>query len=262
MQVNSSEYQKHVVFKNLEQYIQFYDDWSFRVFGFSTIGTTAIANLDSALFSSMKGTMDSIRMLLQSGRINDAYALLRKFYDCIYINVYITLYTKDNVSVENLIVKQVQDWFQGTEQLPSIRTISDYIRKHKKLAEINNIIFKYKTYAELRDRCNDNTHYNFFKNVLLNDNEIYSSKRDQVLNDISEDITHLVIMHLSLIFYLSEHYMASTDYLDHLEFGQTPPEDSQYWVSTFVQNIFDGVIKKYRPDIAKYIKNVTVMDLE
>ena len=56
--------------------------------------------------------------------------------------------------------------------------------------------------------------------------------------------------------------MMSSDYLDYLDIGQTPPEDSQYRVAPFVQNIFDNIIKVYRNDLAEEIIKTTSMKLE
>lgn len=188
--------------------------------------------------------------------------MLRKFYDSVYINVYTTLYLEDNYSFENLVVKQIQDWLRGKDTLPSTQTISNYIRNHKKLKDLNTILFKDKTYRDLRDRGNDNAHYNFYQNVILNDDKIYNKERGTILEQISSDISHVVIMHASYMFYINQHYMASSDYIDYLEMGHTPPEDSQYWVAPFIQDIFDSLIREQRPDIAELIMNTTSMHLE
>jgi hypothetical protein len=55
--------------------------------------------------------------------------------------------------------------------------------------------------------------------------------------------------------------MTSSDYLDPLECGIVPVPDSQYWVAPFVQEVFDNIIAKQRPDIAATIKRYTCMQL-
>ena len=54
----------------------------------------------------------------------------------------------------------------------------------------------------------------------------------------------------------------SSDYIDYLEAGMKPKEDSQYWVAPFIQEIFSDVIDKKRPDIATELKNNSEMQLE
>ena len=78
MMVSDEKYQKHGVFEALERYAAFYESLAHSVFGFVSLGTRAICNIDSYLFSSIQGTLASIQAILRDGRINDAYALLRK----------------------------------------------------------------------------------------------------------------------------------------------------------------------------------------
>ena len=54
----------------------------------------------------------------------------------------------------------------------------------------------------------------------------------------------------------------SSDYVDSLDVGITPEEDSQYRVAPFIQEIFNNIIKTNRPDIAEEIKKNTEMKLE
>jgi hypothetical protein len=56
--------------------------------------------------------------------------------------------------------------------------------------------------------------------------------------------------------------MMSSDYIDALDCGMTPEDGSQYNVAPFIQEIFNSIIEKYRPDIALEIKLKTVMRLE
>jgi len=55
--------------------------------------------------------------------------------------------------------------------------------------------------------------------------------------------------------------MVSEDNKDYLEEGQTPPDNAQYWVAPFIQEIFDDLIKKYLGDIADLIKKSSCMEL-
>lgn len=228
MDTFSKQYQEHPIFEELNDYFEFYRGISFTIMGFITFGTTSMTNIDTYVFSSMQGTIDSIRTLLRNGRINDAYALLRKYYDSTVINIYSSLYLQDQVSLDNFIVEKIENWLNGKEQLPEYRIMSDYVRKSEKLKEINELLYKDDTYKRLRNRCNDHTHYNFYHNLLLNDNEIHLSYRLNSLNQFSADVRNIFILHCSYLFYLNEHYMSSTDYTDYLDCGITPVDGSQY----------------------------------
>lgn len=255
-------YQEHSVFALLLKYAKFYERLSFSIMGFVTPGTMAIINIDTYMYSSIKGTIESIHDILIKGRINDSYALLRKYYDSIMINIYSNLYLNDHYSIDNFIVDKINKWLQGKERLPEFRIMSNYIRSSVKLKEINNILYKDTRYKYIRERCNDHTHYNFYQNLLLNDNEIHIENRLQALSIFSEDLENIFILHISYLFYLNGHYMMSSDYVDSLDCGLTPEDGSQYYVAPFIQEIFDDEIKKKRSDLATEIKSKTCMQLE
>jgi hypothetical protein len=261
MMVTDEEYQKHTVFSDLERYSAFYQSLGHSVFGFVSVGTRAICNIDSYLFSSIEGTLLSIRVILRDGRINDAYALLRKYYDSAIINIYTGLYLKDHVSLENFIVEQIDRWLHGKDQLPKFRVMSQYIRESPRVAPITSLLFGDNHYKQLRDRCNDHTHYNFYRNVLFNDNKIFLKDRQRALQEISNDLRDVLILHVSYMFFANGHYMMSSDYLDCLECGMTPEPNSEYWVAPFVQEIFDQTVKKARPDVVATIKQHTSIQL-
>lgn len=255
------EYIEHSVYEQLKCYSDFYDSLSFLIKGWSSMGTIAILNIDTYAYSSIKGTIDSISEILYKGRINDAYALLRKYYDSTIINIYTNLYLMDNFNIDNFVVEKIDNWVKGTETIPEYRVISKYIKDSQRLTSINKSLTRDDRYKKIRDRCNNNTHYNFCSNVLLNDNQIYNPNRVKWLNVFSKDIEAIFIQHFAYIFYLNEHYMMSSDYVDCLDMGLQPEEGSEYWVASFVQEIFDRVIKSKRCDIAEEIKNNTKMQL-
>ena len=259
--IDSEEYQKHHVFSELDKYIGFYESLSCSVSGFGSTGTTAVLNIDTCIFSSIKGTLESIQHILKNGRINDAYALLRKYYDSEIINIYSNLYLEDHVSIENFIVDKINNWLKGEVRLPEYRVMNNYIRKSEKVSVINNLLHSDKRYKNIRDRCNDNTHYNFFYNMLLNDNERPNEHRIKALNSFSVDIKDIFILHLAYLFFFKDHFMTSSDYMDALECDVEPKLDSQYWVAPFIQGIFDEIITKRRPDITEAIKQNTCMQL-
>ena len=255
------DYLEHYVFKQLEEYTDFYKSLSFSVINWISKGTKALLNLDTYTFYSIQGTINSIKDILIKGRINDSYALLRKYYDSTIINIYSNLFLSDHFSIDNFIVEQIDNWISGKESIPEYRVILKYIKDSSKLKPINDLLNKDDRYKKIRDRCNDNMHYNFYYNLLLNDNEIYNPNRIKYLDIFSKDIESLFIQHFTYLFYLNDHYMMSSDYIDSLDFGLTPEENSQYWVAPFIQEIFDSVIKINRSDIADEIKKHSQMKL-
>ncbi len=261
MQVTDKAYTEHQVFAELDRYANFYKQLAMSVFQFVSMGTKAICNIDTYVYSSIQGTVESIKIILLAGRINDAYALLRKYYDSAVINVYSNLYLKDNFSFENFVVEKINNWLQGKETLPDYRVMSQYIRASETLKPINDLLYGDDKYKRLRDRCNDHTHYNFYRHVMLNDNEIHIENRGQWLERFRRDAQDIFFLHLAYVFFLNDHYMMSSDHLDALECNMHPEENSQYWVAPFIQDIFHEVITPGRPDITAAIKANSAMQL-
>lgn len=255
-------YQAHPVREKLSRHAAFYETLSTAVFGFVSMGTRAICNIDSYVYSSIQGTLGTTSDALLKGRIGDAFSLLRRYHDSAVINVYSSLYLQDHFGPKNFTVQHIQAWLSGKERLPEFRVMSKYIRDSEKLRPITKLLFAGSTYTDIRDRCNDFTHYNFYASVLSNDGDIYLKNRLALLDTFAKDLDNLLILHLSLIFYLNPHYMMSSDYVDALECGIPPDEGSQYLVSPFVQRIFDSTIKPIRPDIFQVIKSDTSMRIQ
>lgn len=266
MMISDAAYAQHALFAEIEQIIDFYESFADGVFQFATMGTTAIANIDTYVYSAMAGTLRSTRDVIRAGRINDGYALLRRFYDCAIINTYSNLYLKDHFSTvaptpESLIVRHVNDWLHGKQRLPEYRVISNYVRTSARLAEINRLLYRDVRYKSIRDRCNDHMHYNFFNHVMLNNGEVYLAQRVSVIDQVMRDLRDIFALHLAYIFTVNDHYMMSSDHMDYLECGQTPPDGSQYWVAPYVQKVFDSFLSADRPDLSEAVKAGTKMQL-
>jgi len=97
---------------------------------------------------------------------------------------------------------------------------------------------------------------------MINDNQIYLKDRLALLTAIQRDLKSIFVLHLSYILFLNNHYMMSSDYMDALEAGMIPAENSQCLVAPFIQNMFSNIIAKERPDIARVIIDSTSMYLD
>ena len=97
--------------------------------------------------------------------------------------------------------------------------------------------------------------------MLFNSNSLHIN-RQPILDQLENDVLDLFTMHLTCVFFINEHYMASSDYMDYLECGLKPETDSQYWVAPAIQKIFDEVLEIRRPDVCAVIKDHSSMHLE
>ncbi|HYF69064.1 MAG TPA: hypothetical protein VD884_13065 [Ohtaekwangia sp.] len=247
------KYTNHAVFKDLGTYGQFYEDISDRTIDFTTDGLQHPFSMETYAFTSISGTLHSVKDTLYKGRIGDAYALLRKYYESILLTTYITLYIKDNHNIDNMVVKEVDDWVSGAKEFPKKAKVKEYINRSEWLSKVNNF-FDDAVYKQISDRCNSYMHFNRFRFMLFNDNKVHIEDRHKMLDQFEVDARNLFIRHFTFVVELNYHFFTTNDYVDYLEMDETPPENCQYWVATNVQEIFDGVIRKYRKDIATYIK--------
>lgn len=261
MNVHEDQYQQHPVFGQLSKCSEFYGQLAQSVFRCVNGGTGSAWNIDSYVFSSIQGTLESISALLRNGRINDGYALLRKYHDSAVINIYSLLYLDEHFGIDNFVVEQINSWVRGKASLPEYRVMVQYIRASAQVVAITRVLNADTRYKQLRNRCNDHSHYNFYQNVLLNDNGIHLPRRARALDELSTDLRDLFILHFAYLFSARQHYMMSSDYTDHLDCGMQPEPDSQYWVAPFIQKVFDDTIKVHRPDVAAELKAHTSMHL-
>lgn len=257
------EYLNHKVFNRLREYAKFYDQLGFGVMGFITTGTGSMINIDAYVYSSMQGTMDSMWSTLRKGQIGDAYALMRKYYDSTIINVYTNLIIEDNFNIDDPATFKnptIDGWLKGGKQLPEYRVMSQYVKESPKLKSVTDLLAKDNRYKGVRDRCNDHTHYNFYRHVLLNDGQIHQ-ERIISLNNFLHDLDQIFIQHFVYLFYLNGHYLMSSDYADYMDVGATPPDGCQYWVAPYIQTAFDKFVKPKRADLAKQLIDDTSMEL-
>lgn len=88
--------------------MDYYESVSFSSFSFIPTGTNGIANYVSYIYLSLKGTLDSIRLVMKAGQLSDAYVLIRKFFDDVLVDIYLDIVRKDKFDwMKSIIVKDV-----------------------------------------------------------------------------------------------------------------------------------------------------------
>lgn len=256
------EYQSHGVFSLLDSLIEFYNAVYMLGPTFITHGiVSGILNVDSVVCGSLAGTLNSVKVVLKEGRVNDAYALLRKYHDGIIAVIYVNVYIAENYSLNNIVVEKIQDWVNNKQKLPSTEKMLNVIRKYKPLEDLEKLFDFDGLYHRIRRLTNGNTHYNKLYYLWLNNNMIYNPNRIKELDNIYSYTLHLFIFHFSYMYSLNPHYMMSSDYIDALDMSLQPEDGSQYWVAPYVKEVFEKYVVIKRPDIADYIKNNTEMKL-
>jgi hypothetical protein len=49
--------------------------------------------------------------------------------------------------------------------------------------------------------------------------------------------------------------VSATDYIDHLDCNMEPPEESEYFVASFVQDFIDKKVSMIHPELKQYLKD-------
>lgn len=260
MMTKNPAYPSHTVLGTLERYAEFYEHLSTLVSGFVTGGTPVVTGIDSLLYQSIGGTLRSVKVIIREGRINDGYALLRKYFDSVTLSLYVDLYFNDRRGEG--AVKEVNDWLRGAKPLPKYKVMYAYVANSCRLEPVIGMLLKADgRYKLIRDRCNGQMHYRDFRSVLLNHTDL-PVDRLTVLDQLENDVADLFVLHLACVFFMNRHYMTATDDIDHVDSRMEPETDSQDRVAPFVREIFDKVLQVRRPDVCAAIRSHTSMHLE
>lgn len=256
------EYQSHKIFPLLDSLVEYYSAVYMLGPDFLTHGIlSGLMNIDKVVCSSLAGTLDSVKVVLKEGRLNDAYALLRKYNDGILVAIFVNVYIAENYSLDSFVVERIQNWVKNKQKLPSSDKMLKTIRKYKPLKDLEKLFDFDGLYHRIRRLTNSNTHYNKLYYLWLNNNMIFNPNRVKELDNLYACTLHLFILHFAYMYSLNPHYMMSSDYVDALDVGAQPEEGSQYWVASYVKEVFDKFIVTKRPDVAEFMRNHTDMEL-
>ncbi len=276
------EYKNHKVFNTLADLIDFYDMLSYATdSGHSIFCVKGITNVDAIILSSMKCTIDSIKILFELGHINDAFALIRKYEDAVITHIYVILLMKTefdkltdlNTSINALRLydNDISKWAKAVFK-HDLKAGETKIAKYEFVKELNRI-FKIQVqkkskespsdFAEftLRQFCNNNVHYNGLKYFLWNDSYLYNNNRVRLLDEAFIALTNIFSVHFSYLFVLNPESFTSCDYMSALECRFIPEEGSQNWVASIVQDIFDKYITPNQ-ELSKYLRNCNFLELK
>lgn len=254
-------YLAHHVFDDIEYMRDFYDRLSDRCFYFIPSGTHGITNYASYIYMSYRGTLKSIKMLLENGIINDALVLVRKLYDDVLVDIYIDVLRKDRFDLDkNFIVEDVDNWINSKHRIPSLKKILKYLEKSPKSKDLYPF-FGWDTYLKHnREILDDSVHSNRFTRILLNCSTVYIKDREKHLDGIAVILKQIFTIHLAFTFYMNEQYLMASDYMDSIDCGINPPDGSQSWIAPYAQEAFDKYIAP-RKDLSTFIIEHSCLDI-
>ena len=267
---------KHNIFSTLITIEEFYDFLSNNDSGNTSLYVKGVINMDALIFASIKGTIESIKYLLEMGHINDAFALIRKYEDATVTNIYKTLLIEeendkfsDSLNGDAIYIlyeNPVNKWAQGAP-ITNLKAELHKIGQNKKVKDLTNILGvktkKKEPNSSDRKLCNNNVHYNALKYFIWNDIKLIKFEdRSKLLDKAEKAILNIFTTHFSYVFVLNPEYLGSSDYIDALDAGIKPENGSQEWVAPIAQDIFDKYISTINPVLADYLRKCNFLDLK
>lgn len=260
-EIKGKAYQNHSVFEKIDHMKAYYDGLSDTCFHFIPNGTLGAANYASYVYMSICTTLDSIKMLLKTGHITDAFVLIRKLFDTVLVEIYFDVVRKDRFDwIENFVVKDVDEWLKGKHRIPKTDKILTAFKNSPSTKKLFPF-FGWDTYLKKnRELLDDSVHVNRYSSILLNCPSVYIEDRMQQLKNADIILNQIVLIHMAFIFYLNGHYMMASDHIDYLDMGMTPPEGSEYWLANYAQDAFDEFIKPHER-LATFIKEHSTMEI-
>lgn len=217
--------------------------------------------------TSLELTMGSIISCCENGCIADANSLLRKYRDDMFFYLYLLVYDSEykmehEASSNQKREETISQWmennlrnFQITQLLKSIAN-SEYCKE---------AIDKYNlkaSFDKIGRRLNNYVHSNGYAYYNQNVNAYGAGALENELSEIVIHAKYITIVFLFLLILCAPHWIMSEDYMDYLDFGETPPEGSPYWVAPFIIQFIKENISLIDDQCFAYLKNNTQMQFD
>lgn len=262
----TKEYLEHEIFKTLDCIYEFYDllsDSPYCCYLNSPFET--YPNTNNYIYSSIRGTIDSIKLLLDKAYINNAFAIVRKYFDEILMDIYLTVYDKEqkNKDPQKILstTERGSKWTDDFFKTPKYENTIKYFKRSKSYCPLFEHFDFDNKYRKIREFLDDNMHINSFQLMINNDNEIHNQYRHKYLNLLNAYICNLFRYHFASILYLNPHYFKDSTVDDYLCLGLTPPEDSEKIIAKTAQQMFDKMIRPHKK-LALFLKGNVYLDID
>ena len=158
--------------------------------------------------------------------------------------------------------KAVDAWFDDKVLKGEFRkqfTIGNYLNYLKQNKDIQRCIAEHgldDIWENIRRRLNNYTHANGRKFIEHNLLEYLNAEEiENCFSEISEEVSFITSTFLVFLILINPEYIVSSDYIDNIEMGFEPPEDSKYWVAPFIKEYIDDNITKLHPELKSFLRS-------
>lgn len=242
----------------------FLNDFSFLIMGRDNIVCKNYIFSLQRILNSSQATLGNIIQCCKCFCIADAYTLLRKYRDDLFFCLYLVLYDVNiksgTTKYTNRMETNIEQWCKNSLNNLHISEVLATIGSSDCLKETVRKYGLQKSFNQIGAHLNNYTHGNGY--LFYNSNACLLDEKDlenQLFNVVST-AQYITTTFLLLLVLCSPQYIMSTDYIDHLEFGQTPPDGSQYWVAPFVVEFFKNNVEMIDKNCYEYLKETTCME--
>jgi hypothetical protein len=218
--------------------------------------------LGTELLDSAVSTLQTIKFCVRKSRLGDAYTLVRKYRDDLFLYLYfIECQSRHYVlnSGYSLHEKNIARWFENSLTDLHISDIIKYIATNKTIKELITKFNLKSSWEQIGKDLNNYVHTNGVKYARQNyPTEQACDDEPKRIYDILRSITVIAIAIMILI---KPQFISSTDYMDALDVGITPEKESQYHVAPFVSDFIGKYVGDFDTAIVAFLKNSVYMDI-
>ena len=177
---NIEAYKNHKVFKEIDCMMELYGNISIACFPFVPSGTSLIMNYVTYTYQAIQGTLESIKTLLEIGRISDAYTLVRKYFDDVMVDLYIDVIRKDGYDwLKFECVDDVEKWIKSKHRIPPIKKILVTLKNSVCTKELYPYLGWDTYFNQNRTILDDFVHSNRYSLMVLNCSDVYLQNREK-----------------------------------------------------------------------------------
>lgn len=271
-----SNYYNHKIFCILEELSAFYDFLAYNDEGDTKEQiVTSKKTLFFNIYSSIQGTFESLKLVVYTGRLNDAFALARKYADAVTTSLYlITRVDKDaskiiesSTDIKSIFsASEARRWTLNSKQLyrntstpnAALCEVDAYLGDLLQLANQK----KDSDCKNNKDRqvCNDNLHYNSWSDFSNNDlNYLRQNGRSILLLDkLFDALIYFFTEHFSYLYLLKPQLYCARDYASFLGTDKELASDAKYFAASIVNEMFNKYIKTAYPKVAEYLMGTSI----
>jgi hypothetical protein len=242
------------------------DDFGFLQFGRDFIMCDKWSISLQSLITSIELTAGNIVACCEYACIADSNILLRKYRDDLFFYLYIVVYdsskNSENPFGNKKMKENISRWIKNGLDNFNINAVFKAVGTTQPLKEAVDTYELEKSFAAIGKRLNRFVHgngYAYYNRFI----EAYKENEfSNLLKTLVDDLKYVTVAYLFLLILCSPLSVMSTDYIDYIDFGESPPEDSQYWVAPFIMKFMSENINLIDENCYKYLLENTKMQFD